>query len=100
MYFKKHLYILFLILALNLSFFSTNKLNANTFFIDDIEITEKLENNFNKDVLINKGFEKAFKKLMGKLIQSKDINKIKSISLNYYPMSLKLNLNLLNYLLH
>ena len=37
MYFKKLLYILFLILALNLSFFSTNKVNANTFFIYDKE---------------------------------------------------------------
>ena len=42
----------------------------------------KLENNFNKDVLINKGFEKAFEELMGKLIQSKDLNKIKNININ------------------
>ena len=82
MYYKKPLYIFFLVLALNLSFFSTNKVNAKAFFIDEIEISEKLENNFNKDVLINKGFEKAFKKLMGKLIQSKDFDKIKRISLN------------------
>ena len=82
MYYQKLLYIFFLILALNLSFFSTNNVNAKAFFIDEIEISEKLENNFNKDILINKGFEKAFKKLMGKLIQSKDLNTIKSISLN------------------
>ena len=82
MYFKKHLYILFLILALNLSFFSTNKLNANTFFIDDIEITEKLENNFNKEILINKGFKKAYIELISKLVQSKDLSKIKDIKLN------------------
>ena len=82
MYYKKVLYIFFLILALNLSFFSTNKVNAKAFFIDEIEISEKLENNFNKDILINKGFEKAFKKLMEKLIQSKDFNKIKNINLN------------------
>ena len=82
MYFKKLLYILFLILALNLSFFSTNKLNANTFFIDDIEITEKLENNFNKEILINKGFKKAYIELISKLVQSKDLSKIKDIKLN------------------
>ena len=84
MYFKKHLYILFLILALNLSFFSTNKLNANTFFIDDIEITEKLENNFNKEILINKGFKKAYIELISKLVQSKDFSRSKDIKLNSY----------------
>ena len=73
MYYKKVLYIFFLILALNLSFFSTNKVNAKAFLIDEIEISEKLENNFNKDILINNGFKKAFKELMGKLVQSKDL---------------------------
>ena len=82
MYFKKLLYILFLILALNLSFFSTKNVNANTFFIDEIEITEKLENDFNKESLINKGFVKAFNKLIRKLVQSKDLNKIEDIKLN------------------
>ena len=82
MYFKKLLYILFLILALNLSFFSTNKVNANTFLIDDIEISEKLENNFNKEILINRGFEKAFNELISKLVQSKDLSKINDIKLN------------------
>ena len=82
MYFKKLLYILFLILSLNLSFFSTNIVNANTFFIDDIEISEKLENNFNKEILINRGFEKAFNELISKLVQSKDLSKINDIKLN------------------
>ena len=82
MYFKKQLYILFLILALNLSFFSTNKLNANIFFIDDIEITEKLENNFNKEILINRGFKKAYIELITKLVQSKDFSRSKDIKLN------------------
>ena len=82
MYYQKHLYIFFLVVALNLSFFSTNKVNAQAFLIDQIKISEKLENNFNKDILINKGFEKAFKELMGKLIQSKDLDKTKSIKLN------------------
>ena len=82
MYYQKFLYIFFLVLALNLSFFSTNKVIANAFLIDEIEISEKLENNFNKDILINKGFEKAFKELMVKLIQSKDLDKIEDVSLN------------------
>jgi len=82
MYYQKFLYIFFLVLALNLSFFSTNKSNAKAFLIDEIEISEKLENNFNKDILINKGFRKAFKELMEKLIQSKDLDKVNSINLN------------------
>ena len=82
MYNLRHLYIFFLILALNLSFFSTTSVKAKAFLIDEIEISEKLENNFNKDLLINRGFEKAFKELMGKLIQSKYIDKTNNISLN------------------
>jgi len=82
MYFKKPIYILFLVLALNLSFFSTKNVNANTFFIDDIEITEKLEDNFNKELLINKGFQKAFDELINKLLQTKDLDKIKGVKLN------------------
>ncbi len=82
MYNKKLLYIFFLVLALNLSFFSTNKVNAKAFLIKEIEISEKLENNFNKSNLINKGFEKAFKELMIKLIKSTDLDKTKSIKLS------------------
>ena len=82
MYYLKHLYIFFLILALNLSFFSTNKVHAKAFLIEEIKISEKLENNFNKDILINRGFKNAFEELMTKLIQTKDLNKTKDISLN------------------
>ena len=82
MFFQNPLYIFFILLALNLSFFSTSKVNAKAFLIDEIEVSEKLENNFNKDNLINKGFEKAFKELMKKLIKSKDLGKTKSISLS------------------
>ena len=82
MYYLKLLYIFFFILALNLSFFSTNKVQAKAFLIEDIKISEKLENNFNKDILISRGFKKGFDELMAKLIQSKDLSKTKTISLN------------------
>ena len=82
MHYLKHLYIFFLILALSLSFFSTTKVKAKPFFIDEIKIQEKLENNFNKEKLINKGFKKAFEELMSKLVQSKDLIKIKNVKLN------------------
>ncbi len=81
MYYFKSLYISFIVLALTIFFFSTASLNANPFFIDEIEISEKLENNFNKDLLINKGFEKAFIELISTLVKSKDLKKIKNVKL-------------------
>jgi hypothetical protein len=80
MYYQKQLYIFFLTLALSLSFFSTSK--AKEFFINSIEIQEKLENDFNKENLINKGFKEAFDELMTKLVQSKNLNLVKDINLN------------------
>ena len=50
--------------------------------IDEIQISEKLENNFNKDILINKGFKKAFKELMNTLVKSKDLAKTNDTSIN------------------
>ena len=82
MYNHRYLYIFFLLLALNYSFFSTNKLNAKGFFIDQIEIQEELENDFNKETLINRGFKKAFYELMSKLVKSRDLNKVSNAKLN------------------
>ncbi len=82
MYYFKSLYIFFIILALNIFFFSTVNIKANPFFINEIEISEKLENNFNKELLINQGFQKAFSELLSKLVKSKDLNKLKSIKLS------------------
>jgi len=82
MHYQKFLYIFFVALALNLSFFSTKNVNAKAFLIDEIQISEKLENNFNKDILINKGFKKAFKELMSTLVKTKDLSKTNDISIN------------------
>ena len=81
-YYFKFLYIFFLVLALNIFFFSTTNINAKAFLIDEIEVSEKLENNFNKDALINKGFENAFRELLSTLIKSKDFDKVKVINLD------------------
>ena len=75
----KTLYIFFVVLALNIFFFSTANLNAKAYLIEDIEISEPLENNFDKDSLINRGFEKAFYELINTLIRSSDFKKIKTI---------------------
>jgi hypothetical protein len=82
MRYYKSLYIFFVIIALNIFFFSTANLKANPFFINEIEISEKLENNFNKELLINKGFVQAFNELISKLVKSKDLSKTKNIKLN------------------
>ena len=81
MYYQKLIYIFFNS-SFKYIFFSTNKVNAKAFLIDDIEISEKLENNFNKEILVNKGFRTAFDNLMSKLIKSKDLDKVKKIPLN------------------
>ena len=80
MIYQKYLYIFFIVLALNLSFFSTIK--AKEFFINEIKIQEKLENEFNKENLINEGFIKAFEELMNKLVRSENLTKTKNIKLN------------------
>ena len=82
MFYLKFLYIFFLVLALNIFFFSTTNINAKAFLIDEIQVSEKLENNFNKEALINQGFKKAFNELINKLVKSNNLNKTANISLN------------------
>ena len=78
----KTLYIFFIAISLNIFFFSTTNLNANAFLIEDIEVSETIEDNFNKDSLINKGFEKAFFELIGTLLNSTDFKRINKIRSN------------------
>ncbi len=82
MYYLKFLYIYFLVLALNIFFFSTAHVKAKAFLIDEIQVSEKLENNFNKEMLINQGFEKGFNELINKLVKSTDLKKTTNASLN------------------
>jgi hypothetical protein len=78
----KSLYIFFVVLALNLFFFSTTNLSAKAFLVEEIEISEPFKNNFDKNSLINKGFKSAFYKLINSLIKSSDFEKINTIKLN------------------
>ncbi len=83
--FIKHinfLYIYFLFLSLNIFFFSTTYLKANSFDIKNIEISEPFEINFNKNTVFDKGFKKAFFELGSLIINSSDIEKIDDIKLN------------------
>ncbi len=82
MHFLKNLYIFFIVVALNLSFFSTAKVNAKAFKINDVEISKPFENNFDKNSVIDLGFKKAFFELINSLTKSSDAKKINQIKLN------------------
>ena len=78
----KLLYNFFLFLALINIFFSTGKSYANTFSINDIEISTPFEINFNKNEIIDEGFEVAFNELLLSIVQSKEQIKLKNTSIN------------------
>ena len=82
MYYNKHLYIFFSNLALIIFFFSTEVVKAKSFEINNIEISQPFEINFDKSKVIDQGFKNAFFELMYSLIKSPDFKKIDSIKLN------------------
>ena len=82
MYYIKRLYIFFSTLALIIFFFSTEAVKAKSFEISGIEITQPFEINFDKNKVIDLGFEKAFFELVYSLIKSQDFKKIDNIRLN------------------
>ena len=52
--------------------FSTIIAKANTYKITDLEITQPYDNNFNKDVVIDKAFKKAFERIILKITTLKE----------------------------
>ncbi|MBD1140214.1 hypothetical protein IDH15_03000 [Pelagibacterales bacterium SAG-MED38] len=82
MYYIKHLYIFFSTLALIIFFFSTDVVKAKSFEINDIEISQPFEINFDKNNVIDQGFKNAFFELIYSLIKSSDFKKIDTIKLN------------------
>ena len=82
MYYIKRLYIFFSTLALIIFFFSTEVVKAKSFEINDIEISQPFEINFDKNEVIDLGFKKAFFELVYSLIKSPDFKKIDNIELN------------------
>ncbi len=79
---SKFLYIFFVFLSLLIFFFSTEKLEAKSFEIDNIEISKPFEIKFDKNKVIDEGFEKAFLELMLLLVNSTDQKKIDKIKIN------------------
>ena len=80
--YSKILYIFFLFLSLVLFFFSTDKVEANSFSIDNIEISKPFEINFDKNIVIDNGFIKAFSELISKITISSDHKVTDDIKLN------------------
>ena len=78
----KILYIFFILLSLNIFFFSTDKIFAKSFDIENIDISRPFEMNFDKNQVINEGFERAFFELISLIVSSSDRNKINNIKLN------------------
>ena len=78
----KFLYIFFVSLSLNIFFFSTEKIEAKSFDIENIDISRPFEINFNKNEVIDEGFEKAFFELISMIVKSSDKKKINKIKLN------------------
>jgi hypothetical protein len=81
MYYLKNLYIFFWILSLFLFFFSTTKVHSKAFEITNIEISKPFEKDFNKNQVLDEGFNKAFFKLIRSLIKSSDLNKVNIVKL-------------------
>ena len=73
---KKYTYIAFIVFILNLMHFSTCKVLASIYKINNISITETYDLNFDKSKVIDKAFDKAFSQLLNKTIKSEDITKV------------------------
>ena len=69
----------FCILAFFNIFFSTEKIYAKTFTVNDIEISTPFEINFDKNKIIDKGFTKAFDHLILSIVQTNNQKKLKKI---------------------
>ena len=77
----KKVYIFFTSLVLFIIIFSTTFLQANTFKISDLEISSPFELNFNKNMVIDSGFQISFLNLLTMITTSGDKGKIKSTSI-------------------
>ena len=77
-----YLYFFFLLFILVFIKFSTATVIADNYIVKNIKIKEQYDINFNKDKVINKGFEKGFKTLIFKIVESKDKKLFKDISKN------------------
>jgi len=76
-----NVYIYFILFSLLIVFFSTTYSNANAFKVSDIEISSPFELNFEKNSVIDIGFQTSFSNLISMITTSGDRKKIKNIPL-------------------
>ena len=76
-----NVYIYFILFSLLIVFFSTTYSNANAFKVSDIEISSPFELNFEKNSVIDIGFQTSFSYLISMITNSGDRKKIKNISI-------------------
>ncbi|MDB2437038.1 hypothetical protein N9W29_01615 [Candidatus Pelagibacter bacterium] len=76
-----NVYIYFISFSLLIVFFSTTYSNANAFRVSKIEISSPFELNFQKNNVIDKGFQTSFFDLISMITTSGDRKKIKNVSI-------------------
>ena len=76
-----NVYIYFILFSLLIVFFSTTYSNANAFKVSNIEISSPFELNFEKNNVIDKGFQISFSDLISMITTSGDRKKIKNVSI-------------------
>ena len=70
--FNISVYIFFIFFLIIFAKFSTIIAKANSYKITDLEISQPYDNNFNKDVVIDKAFKKAFERIILKITTLKE----------------------------
>ena len=79
--FQKYIYLFLLLFSLSYFFLSTNSAFSKNLKIENIEISKKFDEKFDRNKVIDEGFNLAFKELIFMLVQSHDRAKIKNITL-------------------
>ena len=78
---QKYIYLFLLLFSLSYFFLSTNNAFSKNLKIENVEISKKFDEKFNRNKVIDEGFNLAFKELIFMLVQSQDQSKIKNITL-------------------
>jgi len=76
-----NVYIYFILFSLLIVFFSTTYSNANVFKVSNIEISSPFELNFEKNSVIDRGFQISFSDLLSMITTSGDRKKIRNVSI-------------------
>ena len=78
----KTIFVFFVIISLFIFFFSTDRVKAKAFEINNVEISKPFKLEFNKNKVIDEGFKKAFNRLILLIVKSSDQKKIDNVRLN------------------